>query len=320
MKKFILIFVFIVALMALAACGSGARDFSPEFERTLTSREAFSFDGSVSSFYGVAEASLSVNAAPMPPAPGVTTQRATNAQPIPEERRIERIIRTGHVHLQTEYFDEQVEQLRVIAPAVGGFIEHSELSPPRSWMPREVGRSFNITLRVPQEHFNEIFHQVESMAHLVFSTQSAEDVTAQYYNILSRLETRRIEEERVLSLIEAVENIQELLALEGRLAGIRTQIALYEAQLTRMNDLATFSTIHVELWEITDGSAAIIAGDTFWGRISGAFTNSINHAANAMVFFVGLIIPLAAIALVIFAGVATSRVVRKKEKRNPNAA
>jgi len=220
------------------------------------------------------------------------------------------IIQTANVELETEDFDEVVSELRQLAPAADGYVESEMLS-------QHGRRLFTIVLRIPAARFETILRHVESLADVRVSTQRAEDVTDRFYDIVGNLETRRIEEDRILALIDVAENISELLALEARLSNTRLSIQQYEAQLNNLAGLIAYSTITVTLHD-TYEEEIIIAAPTLGERIGGAFGDSVDGTVNALqgfvVFLAGAAIPLAIFGVIVFIVYKIVRIVIRRMK------
>ena len=214
------------------------------------------------------------------------------------------IIQTASTELVTEYFDDVVARLRYLAPAAGGYIE-SEMLTNRGW------RIFSIVLRVPAASFETVLRQVESLAEVRFSNQWAQDVTDQFYDMVGSLEIRRIEEERILALIEEATNIQELLALEQRLSNTRLSIEMYLSHLNNMAGQIAYSTITVTLTDISE-EITVAYAPTLGERIGEAFGDSVGGTVSAVqnfiVFFAGVVIPLMLLGLI---GVGVYMITRK---------
>jgi len=221
---------------------------------------------------------------------------------------VRHIIQTANVELETEYFDEVVTTLRQLAPNVNGYVESEMLSV-------QNRRRFTIVLRVPSVYFDTVLRQVENLADVRATTQRAEDVTDRFYDMASSLETRRIEEVRILELIDTTQNISELLTLESRLSNTRQVIQQYEAQLNNLAGQIAYSTIIVHLQDISQ-QATIIAAPTLGERIGGAFGDSVdttvNGFQNIIVFLAGAVIPLTILGLITFAIYRIIRTVHKK--------
>ena len=236
---------------------------------------------------------------------GVTAPASPDFSPEPQEQRQRHIIQTGWTQLETEYFDDTIQTLRQIAPSVNGYIESENY--------RTVARRmFDITLRIPAAYFQDVILQIEALAFVRSSRQSAEDVTDQFYDTAARLATRRIEEDRLLALIEEATYVRDILDLERRLSNTRVHIEMYSTVLTRMADQIAYSTIHVTVFDIADAPIVPIAGPTLGYRIGGAFGDSVNSVVrgfqNFVVWLAGSIIPLVVWGGIIFVGY---KVVRK---------
>ncbi|MCL1844622.1 MAG: DUF4349 domain-containing protein [Defluviitaleaceae bacterium] len=212
------------------------------------------------------------------------------------ERDERHIIQNAVVEMETEDFGGVVDALRGIADGVGGYVE-SELLTTRS-----LRRVFTIVMRVPTGEFSAALAHAESLAEIRTSSQTAQDVTDQFYDAVSSLETRRIEENRLLALIDEAENIHDLLALETRLTNTRMAIETYLAQLNNLAGQIAFSTITVTLFDASQAPPA--APTAFGDRIGGAFGDSIDGtvrvAQNIVVFFAGAIIPLGIFGAFVF--------------------
>ncbi|MCL2397624.1 MAG: DUF4349 domain-containing protein [Defluviitaleaceae bacterium] len=230
------------------------------------------------------------------------------------------LIKRANINMQApaDEFDAVMYALRQVSGDFDGFIESSNMSAREAWISRnetQIHRHFNITIRVPSEHFDTAKRHVESLGRVILSDESADDVTDRFYDMAGRLETRRVEEQRVLQLIDGAVYINDLLALEDRLSQIRVQIEIYRSQMESMAGQAAFSTIHVTLSEETSVVAATTA--SLGGRISGAFIGSADGTANILgeiiIFLAAAVLPLAIISLLTFSGIfIVKRLIRRR--------
>lgn len=306
-RKYVIILAVLMTVFMLPACRRSEtrflHDSGHSFEMLEAQREVLGAPSPQFTFGRRDPAPVAVPppapASPPPPqsaptAPPTALTRAAipfhSGPPVAEDQRQRHIIKTGWTELETEYFDNIVQELRQIAPSVGGYVESENLSA-MGW------RVFNVTLRIPSANFEDIMLQIENLADVRHSRQTAEDVTDQFYDTAARLATRRIEEERLLALIEEATYVRDILDLERRLSETRIQIDLYAGQMVRMKDQIAYSTIHVTLFDITDEPVVPLAGPTLGDRIGGAFGDSVNSVTRTFQDFVvalaGSIIPIA---------------------------
>ena len=321
MRKYILTLMVLLILVSIAACGRGGfdGDWPAANEATplmATQRQALRTDSvtahapappppaepasGVPHFYGVATSSL------------IIEYHETH---IERAERARHIIQTASTEQETEYFDDVVAELRQLAPASGGYIESEQLSG-RMW------RVLHMTLRVPSAAFEDVLTQIESLADVRHSNRQAEDVTDQFYDTAARLETRRIEEERLLALIQDAENVHDLLELERRLSNTRLQIETYNARLTNLAGRIAYSTIFVTLFDIAEEEIVPIAGPTMGERVGGAFGDSVDSVVrgfqNFVIFMAGVIIPLIIWCAIGFVAYKVVKRIRRKYKDKIN--
>ena len=203
------------------------------------------------------------------------------------------IIQTANVHLETEQFDSAVSSLRDVPGAFGGYSQSERL------FTVQGQQRFEIVIRVPAADFDNALLQIQEIASTRFLNVSAEDVTDRFYDTASRLETRLIEEERLLALIDQTSRLADLLELESRLAATRLQIERYRRSLADMASQITYSTIHAHIFDVEVTYEAIAAA-SFGERIGGAFGSSVDGTISVLQFIIvvlaGAIIPLAVIS------------------------
>ena len=203
------------------------------------------------------------------------------------------IIQTANIQLETEGFDDAVDNLRVLPGAFGGYAQSERL------FTFFGQRQFEIVMRIPAAEFDNALAKIRQIAASRSLNVSAEDVTDQFFDMSSRLETRLIEEERILALIDQTTRLADLLELEARLAATRLQINRYTASLADLESQITYSTIHVHLFDMEEVQEAV-AAVSFGERVGGAFGSSIDGTISVIQFIIvvlaGAIIPLAIIS------------------------
>lgn len=327
-----------LVLFALAGCNSAAND---EFTESSPFNSFMDFGGNEATLqrsviqrsggqsYGAAFADFDMGGIlpvepPVSQAPGQTTSSQVEWEDIAGENQ-RHIIQNANVEMETEDFDRVVFELRqlihgISAPArigsspesltLTGYIESELLSTPTRGQ-----RIFTIVMRVPASSFIEVLSHVESLATVRHTSQRIEDVTDLFYDMAGNLQTRRIEEERLLALIEEAENIHDLIALETRLSNTRQSIESYLALLNNMAGQIAFSTVTVTLHDIYEEIYDFVQ-PTFGERMTLAFGDSINGTVEAsqdiIVFMAGAIIPLVILGAFAFTIFLIVKFLRKK--------
>jgi len=309
-------------LLAITACSRGADElnFAPAVpapaSAPMAQADSFHFMGS---YGGGAQAPVYARQVAMAVDRAETTSDnyfVEYESTIAEQQRVRHIIQTAWVELESEYFDDAVADLRQIVESAGGFIEAERTE-------RRHRRVFTITLRVPAANFEYSLWRAEASATVRSTNQHAEDVTSQFYDTTSRLETRRIEEDRLLALIEDAENVHDILELERRLSNTRLQIETYAARLNNLAGQIAYSTIFVTLHDTGEIPMPAIEGPGLWERIGNAFGGSVTATGhgiqNFVIFMAGATIPFVFWGVIIFITVKIGLRLRRKFKRKKAA-
>ena len=106
----------------------------------------------------------------------------------------------------------------------------------------------NLTIRVPQEQFSTALERLRRLGTAVTEQVGVQDVTADVVDLEARLRSAQREEESLLSLLDRVTGVADVLAIERELARVRTEIERFEGQLQFLEDRVALATISVFLF------------------------------------------------------------------------
>lgn len=233
------------------------------------------------------------------------------------ETRQQKIILEANLSMATERFDEVSRQIRETAVSWGGYVESSN-----QVIRYDGARVMDITLRVPSDSYEAVLTAVKSMGTLSEAFENQRNATAEYYDIQARLETKRIEEERLLDLIGRTESVEDILKLEEMLGDVRTQIEVYQTQMTSIDRLSSYSTVSIRLEEVADETAVVVP-EGLGGRMYASFIKSVNSTVrflqNVLIVLVGLSVPAfvaLAAAAIIWALLRIRRAARRRKKKD----
>ena len=203
----------------------------------------------------------------------------------------QQIIYHAHATVQTTAFDESIEQVHGLIERYHGFLQHSNISGQDlhaiqgGWF---SGRWASFSIRVPAGSYQAMLDALEDVGVVSQMSTTATNVTAQYADIESRLNSLRVQEERILDLLEHAGSLTDLLELEARLGSLIQQIEFLTADRNHLDAQISCSTIDLQISEV---EAYTHVGQNRSG-ISGAFSSSV---AGLYGFGVGLVLFLVAL-------------------------
>lgn len=281
--------LFLALLLSLSACGSSSGG-------TANSAAA----GDASADNGWAEAAMDA----------ADTADGADFSAV---RRNAKLILNADLSLETQDFEKSAADIEKMTAEAGGYIESSGTY-------GDTGsRSANYTLRVPQEKFEQFYAQLGENMHVVSRSRSSEDVTEQYTDIETRLATLQTKHERLLSLLEKADKMEDIIALENALADCEYEIDSLTGSKRRYDDLVGFSTFYINLREVQTLTATA-DGTGFGAQLTQAAKTGARGLADVVRgTILGVVMFWPAVILLI-AGTAAGVILHRRRKAKRLAA
>ena len=228
-------------------------------------------------------------------------------------RKNAKLILNANLTLETQDFEKSAADIEKMTAEAGGYIESSGTY-------GDTGsRSANYTLRVPQEKFEQFYAQLGENMHVVSRSRSSEDVTEQYTDIETRLATLQTKHERLLSLLEKADKMEDIISLENALADCEYEIDSLTGSKRRYDDLVGFSTFYINLREVQTLTATA-DGTGFGAQLTQAAKTGARGLADVVRgTILGVVMFWPAVILVI-AGTAAGVILHRRRKAKRLAA
>ena len=225
----------------------------------------------------------------------------------------QKIIKRYDYRYETERFDDAYEYLKGQIETYNGYISSSEITGSRY---DSDYRTLYLTARIPAESSDAFVSDMGQLGVVVRQSESAEDVTLQYSDTESRIESLKTEQESLNKLLEQADSLETIIALQDRLTEVRYELESYESKKKIYDDLISYSTIDITLKEV---NYTVEADDgTFFSRIATGLERSLRDIGAGLVGFVEwFIITLPYFILwgvIIFGIVKVCRVLGKKRR------
>jgi len=218
------------------------------------------------------------------------------------------IIRSSDIAINTLYYQSTISGIESAVANRGGFIENS-----RQWMAhcQAAGTMLwraQYVIRVPVGLFDTANSELLALGQVRYFSTTSHDATHEFNDLGSRLQIREAEETRVARMLEEATELSDIINLEARLTNLRLVIDAYRRRREEIDHLATFSTIHLSVYEVMEfpeveeeeedeeDEYPVLLAYGFGQRIGGAFSTSANVTAQALeavaVFLAAIILPV----------------------------
>lgn len=160
---------------------------------------------------------------------------------------------------------------------------------------------YQISLNIQASLFDKFFKLVDSAKFVIVSKSfSSDDVTMQYIDNSTRLENKKKLEARYLELLSKTRDIKDMLEIEEKLEGIRSDIESRENQMKEMEKQIAYSEVSVRI-DRQSTSLTFEEKNKYSFKISQGFVKGWQGIKSAFVFLISIWpIYLIVAALVIF--------------------
>jgi hypothetical protein len=224
------------------------------------------------------------------------------------------VIYQADLHLRVKKFEQTLQSLEEQVAKYDGYIAQSNVA-----KNGEEQVSGSIIIRIPQKHFQAFLHDAEGYAAEVLQRNiTGTDVTEEYVDLESRLKSKRVVEERLITFMESATKTEDLLKISADLAVVQEEIERVQGRMKFLENQTSFSTVTISLYE-NKVIIPKIEDDNLntWEKTKKQFMESTNFLLAAISGFVVFIIgnlPILVILTII--GYLIYRFLKKLSKRN----
>ncbi|MBQ3980636.1 MAG: DUF4349 domain-containing protein, partial [Treponema sp.] len=214
MKK--LLFVTIIALAALfASCAKKSASQSKAmdaFRETADATSAFTGTG-----YN-------------PEAPAKAENAKQSTQPLNRK-----IIFNGTISLEVESLEQTQAAVQKWVRDFGGYISQSYMD----------GTSANFTTKIPSSSFDVAMEQASGFGKILHKNIESTDVTDEFYDLQTRIETKKVLVERLQSYLKNANSVKDMMEIETRVNEVTSDLETMQGQMNRLAGKIDFATVTI---------------------------------------------------------------------------
>ena len=173
------------------------------------------------------------------------------------------LIRTADLRLRVDDYDEARRAVAATARRMGAVVAGEA----EQRLAYEVTNT--VTIRVAADRFDPLMEALASLGEVVERRVAVEDVSEQAVDLEARLRARRAVEARYEAILARAASVEDVLAVEARLAETREAIEVADGQLRGLRDRVALSTVMLTISE--ESPTGLTDGPGFLSRLGGAF-------------------------------------------------
>ncbi|MCD2259745.1 DUF4349 domain-containing protein [Psychroserpens luteolus] len=159
-----------------------------------------------------------------------------------------KIIKSANARYKVEDVKITTRKIKRIAQKYGAYI--SDLRFENNLYQKEN----RFTIKIPQQHFDAMMDSIGFMVEFVeYENITTKDVTEEYIDIQTRLETKKEVKSRYESILrESAITVEDILATEDKLRIIQEEIESAQGRLKYLTNKVSYSTIQIDLYETVE--------------------------------------------------------------------
>ncbi|MGP1458414.1 MAG: DUF4349 domain-containing protein [Treponema sp.] len=200
-------------------------------------------------------------------------------------------MRRGYLTLEVNSIPEAGKAVEQWCAHFGGYIESSYAGETNG----------NVTARIPSGAFADAMNEAGKAGTVKSKSVSTEDVSERFYDLQTRLETRKIMRTRLQGYLAQAKDTKDMLQIESELNRVMSDIESMEGSMKRLAGQIDYSTISVDyrLPYRADGS-----GGFDWPDFGDGFRRFVSNIVDFFAGFVKVVLYVVIGGVPIFAVIA----------------
>ena len=190
----------------------------------------------------------------------------------------QKLIKTVDLTMETREFDTLLTNIQEKVTELGGYTENSNISG-NSYYGRG-NRYAWLRLRIPVEKLDSFVTTVSELGNVTNKNESVDDITLQYVDTESHKKALETEQDRLLTLMEQAENIDDIIQIESRLSKIRYELQNYESTLRTYDNQVNYSTVTIDINEVDRESSPV--KQSFGSELKTRLTDNLYHLGQSL--------------------------------------
>lgn len=197
------------------------------------------------------------------------------------------VLRSALRYVVSKSFDSDLMWLEDLLREYNAYFEERTIT----GQAEEYSRVLDASIRVPSASLDDFLTALDDMGTVTLREERAEDITADYTDVSTRLAVLRSQLDQLNAMNETAESVSDLIAIHERATELMAEIESYESTLRGWSSQQNYSTVSLTVEEdVTGGEDAPSA--SLGERMKEAFNASVEwlrtFGQNAAIFLAAL--------------------------------
>ncbi len=162
----------------------------------------------------------------------------------------------------------------------------------------EKQKHYTATVRVPHDKYDSFLNGANQLGDIRSKSSNVENLGQEYTDLNTTLQIYEAKEKRYLKMLSTITDDEQAIRVEKELTELQVKIAGIKTRMTEIQTDVDYSTIELNLREVTKYNEAPEQTDTFFQRLGNTVSDTWKNFGiflEAMLFFFIRILPYAVI-------------------------
>lgn len=204
-----------------------------------------------------------------------------------------KIVKEGTISFETSNLEKTRKNILNEVNELKGYLSEENQSNDET----ENRKEYNLKIRVPSQSFDHLLDTISADAEKIDSKNiSTTDITTKFIDVKTRLNNKKLLENRYNQLLTQATKMSDLLAIENKLTEIRSDIESTQGQLNYLSKQVAYSSLDITFYTKTSAEES---GNTFAYRLKNAIAGGWN-SLQGLFFWLIAAWPFVLIGLVLY--------------------
>ena len=171
----------------------------------------------------------------MEAAPMISSSKSINHDSSHSEQP-RKLIKRSWLTLGVKDLAQAEKHAKTIIEKQSGYIQNTQ---------GEQGKSFNLSIRVPQDHYGATLAELRKVGEVKSENENVQDVTTEFIDNKARLENLYKLRDRIQLLLNRADRIDDILKIERELNRTQSEIDRLEGRMKYLNSQVNYASIEL---------------------------------------------------------------------------
>lgn len=160
-----------------------------------------------------------------------------------------KIAKSVSINAETKTFDSSILWLKKYVSSFNGIIDNSYVDT-GNLNATNYRKNALFVIRIPAEKLDSFLGEMDDNLNVTFKQESISDVTEDYFDSTSRLNTLKIEEENLNGMLKSAKSVDEMIKVEDKLSEVRAEIENINRRIKNYDKQIDYSRVDVNISEV----------------------------------------------------------------------